>query len=100
MNMIEERDKAMRELIKHVETVCKEYDIAIVLNVCVDHEIEKGTIIQSLAQYVSGKRETLIRMLAGAILHSKGFRTLLIDSFELSEKMSTGELALKKENMN
>lgn len=43
--MIEERDKAMRELIKHVEAVCKEYDIAIVLNVCVDHEIEKGTII-------------------------------------------------------
>lgn len=86
MNMIEERDKAMRELIKYVEAVCKEYDIAIVLNVCVDHEIEKGTIIQSLAQYVSGKRETLIRMLAGAILHSKGFRALLIDSFELSEK--------------
>lgn len=46
--MIEERDKTMRELIKHVEAVCKEYDIAIILNVCVDHEIEKALLYKAL----------------------------------------------------
>lgn len=100
MIMIEEREKAMKQLIKHVEAVCKEYDIAIVLNVCVEHEIKKGAIIQILAQDVYGSRETLKRMLAGAILHSKDFRTLLVDSFDFSEKMFTEELALKMENLN
>lgn len=100
MITIEEQEKAMKQLVNHVNAVCKEYNISVVLNVCIETEIKKGAIIQMSSQTVCGTEITLKRMLAGAIKHLNGFKTLLIDAFNLSERMSMEDSIFKTENLN
>lgn len=98
--MMEEKEKAMKQLIAHVDSVCKEYGITVVINMCVEEQSEEDVITHSASQLVRGNNGSLKRLLASALNNSNDFKELMVNSFMLSEKLSESKPTIIKLNLN
>lgn len=98
--MMEEQEKAMKQLVEYVEAVCKGSGISIIMNTCIEERTENDIITQSTSQLVLGSNGTLKRMVASALIKSNDFKELMINSFMLSEKFSTDNPTVIKLSMN
>lgn len=96
----EEREKAKKQLLAHIEAVCTEYNISVVTHLCLEKKIGEGMFIQDASQYVQGATGSLTRMLSAAIIQSDKYRALLLEALSLSQEIVSGENLLLKEKMN